>query len=296
MKIISAYVAGFLLAGKTKKLTLIIYVMTLLLALVLAIPFENTIENGAGNSMAFSSLVKDFDYTVYNDFINQYGKAIAPYLSIAVWMGVFYLLFTIFFEGGILTVLRREEDKYSLRTFWEGSAVYFSRFLRLAIYSIVIQVIIAGVIYITIGSIIDSTFSTAENEAVLFYKIAAGVIIHLILFIFILTVTDYAKVMMVEVEGYKPFRTLFRAAGFVIKHFLSTYFLYLSLLIVPILLFILYFKVEGALGMTSGFKIIIIFIIQQLLILSRVFVKVWILGSERGMYRVVGGGIVGGGL
>ena len=287
MKIISSYIAGFLSALRAKKLTLIIYAITLLLALVLAIPFEKTIENEAGNSMAFSSLIKDFDYTVYKDFINQYGKVIDPYISTAVWMGILYLLFTIFFEGGIFTVLRREEDKYSLRLFWEGSAVYFSRFLRLAIYSIIIQVMIAASIYISLGKALESAFDRVESEASMFYIGAAGVLIHLILFIFILTVTDYAKVMMVENAGYKPFKTLFRGMGFVFRHFLSSYFLYLSLLIVPIVLFIVYFSIEGAVGMTSGFKIFIIFIIQQVLIWSRVFIKVWILGSELVLYRKV---------
>ncbi len=78
------------------------------MALIIAIPFSSTIQKEAGSSMAFSALLKDFDYTVYRDFMNHSAMAIQPYISTAIWMGIFYLLFTIFFEGGILKVLKEK--------------------------------------------------------------------------------------------------------------------------------------------------------------------------------------------
>ncbi len=280
MKILSSYFNGFVSAYKVKKLVTTIFLITLFLALILAIPFGNTIKNKAGNSMAFISLIKDFNYPVYKDFMNQYADAIYPFISVAIWTGIFYLLFTIFFEGGILDILIRNERKYSLTTFWGANARYFSRFLRHAIYSIIIQVVIALAVYIPVVNILDSVSATVESEKTLFYIFLTGVIIHLIFFIFILTVTDYAKIMMVENKKYKPFKTLFKSFKFVLKHFLSTYILYLSLLIVPVVLLIVYFGLEAQIGMSTGIQILIILIIQQLFIWCRVFIKIWILGSE----------------
>lgn len=284
MKIISSYFNGFVSAFRAKKLIMIIYLITLLLALVIAIPFGNTITNKGGNSMAYISLLKDFDYTVYKDFMNQYADAIYPFISVAIWTGLFYLLFTIFFEGGILTILIRNERKYSLRIFWEGSARYFYRFFRLAVYSIIIQVIVALAVYIPVINILNAVSDNAESEKTLVYIFSTGIIIHLIFFIFILTVTDYAKLMMVENRKYKPFKTIFRSFGFVFSHFLSTYFLYLTLLIVPVLLYIIYFRLEGEIGMSAAITILLVFLIQQLLIWCRIFIKVWILGSELYLY------------
>ncbi len=284
MKIITSYFNGFVSAYRSKKLVITIYLITLFLALVLAIPFGNMIEKKAGSSMAFISLLKDFNYTVYKDFMNQYAEAVAPFISIAAWAGIFYILFTIFFEGGILVILIRNKRKYSLTTFWEASARYFSRFLRLAIYSLILQAIILFAIYIPLVNIIDSVSGTVESEAALFYILLTGFLIHLIFFIFILIATDYAKIMMVINKEHKPFKTLFKSFGFAFKHFLSTYFLYLSLLIVPVILFIIYFSLEGAIGMSTGIEIFVIFIMQQLLIWCRVFIKIWILGSELFLY------------
>ena len=284
MKILTAYKIGFKSAFRSKKIALLIYLITLCLALSIAIPFGNTIEKEAGNSMAFTSLLKDFDYTVYKDFMNQSSKAIMPYLSVAVWTGLFYIFFTVFFEGGILTILKRSEDKYSLKTFWKGSAEYFLRFFRLAIYSITVQIIIFLAVYIPLVNILDSVFNSAESEVPLFYILISGIVIHIIILIFVLTVTDYAKIMMVENDNYKPFKTFLKSFAFVIRHFPSTYLLYLSLLIFPVLLFIFYFIAEGTIGMSTEAGIFIVFIIQQLFIWCRVFIKIWILGSELNLY------------
>jgi hypothetical protein len=285
MKILTSYTTGFKSAFNTKKLVTTIYVITFLMALMLAIPFRNTIQKEAGNSMAFSTLLKGFDYTVYQDFMNHSGDAIRPYIATAFWLAIFYLLFTIFFEGGILTVLKRKEDKFTLRFFWEASAKYFSRFFRLALYMLITQAIIAVIIFIILAQILSSVYNSAPNEISIFYTFVAGVVTYLLIFIFLLIVSDYAKVMLVENEEYRPFRTILRSFGFSFKHFLSTYFLYLLLLVVPILLYIIYFKLESAIGMTSGFNILVIFIMQQLLIWSRVLTKIWILGSELNLYR-----------
>ena len=284
MKIPRSYINGFISAFKTKKISTTIYLITLSLALITAIPFNNLIGNKAGSSMAFVTLLKDFNFTVYQDFMNKYADAIYPFISVAVWIGLFYLLFTIFFEGGILTILIKNERKYSLTVFWEGSAAYFSRFLRLAIYSLIIQAIVVFAVYMPVINILDSVSDSAESEKVLFYILLTGFLIHIIFFIFILTVTDYAKIMMAENKKYRPFKTLLKSFGFVSRHFLSTYFLYLSLLILPVALFIVYFLLEAEVGMTTGIKIFIVFIIQQLFIWCRVFIKIWILGSELSLY------------
>ena len=284
MKILTSYFNGFVLAYRVKKLVTTIFFITLFLVLILAVPFGSTLEKKAGNSMAFASLLKDFNFTVYRDFMNQFSGSIYPFISIAIWMGVFYLLFTIFFEGGILDILIRNERKHSLTTFWGASARYFSRFLRLAIYSVIIQIVIALAVYIPVVNILDSVSSTAESEKTLFYILLTGVIVHLIFFIFILTVTDYAKIMIVENKKYKPFKTLFKSFGFVLNHLLSTYFLYLILLVAPVVLFILYFGIEAQIVMSTGVRIFIIFVIQQVFIWCRIFIKMWILGSELVLY------------
>ena len=284
MKLLNSYGAGFSQTFNKKKLVTTIYAILLLFALAIAIPFSKTIKIEAGNSMAISKLLNDFNYTVYTDFMREAGKAINPYISIAFWIAVLYLVFTIFFSGGILTLLKDETNDKSLKSFWQGCAIYFWRFFRLALYMIILQFIAFIAVYIPLSAIIVS-ISKTSTEPTIFYTAIAGFIVHLVIFITLLTVTDYAKVMMVRHDEYRPLRTIFRSFGFVFRHLFSTIGLYKSLLIFPVVLFVLYFIVIDKIGMFSGFTIFITFIIQQAFIWLRVYVKVWYLASELDLYN-----------
>ena len=284
MKLLHSYGQGFKQTFSSKKIITILYSILLLLALALAIPFSKTIKVEAGNSMAITKLLNDFNYTVYTDFMREAGKSIKPYISTAFWVAILYLLFTIFFSGGILTFLKNREADKSLKVFWQGCAIYFWRFFRLALYMIILQIIAFAIVYFPLTAIIAS-ISKTSIEPTIFYTAIVGVVIHLILFITLLTVTDYAKIMMIEHEEYRPFRTLVRSFGFVFRHLFSTIGLYKFLLVFPILLFIIYFLVIDKIGMSTGLTIFITFILQQLFIWLRVFVKVWFLASELDLYN-----------
>ena len=148
MKIFTAYKTGLIWAAKSKKMATLIYAITFLFALMLAIPFHATINKIAGNSMEINSMIKGFDYTTYTDFLRTAGHAISPFISAALWFGVLYLIFTVFFAGGVLKILNAENKKFSARLFFENCSVFFFRFLRLAIYLIILQLIFALVVFL----------------------------------------------------------------------------------------------------------------------------------------------------
>ena len=285
MKSLKSYLNGFKAAINTKKLVTLLYSTTLLLTLVIAIPFGKTIENKAGYSGAIHNLLYNYDYTIYSDFMNQYSDAIQPFISTAVWIAVLYLIFTVFFTGGILKILKMNEASYFLSSFWKACAQYFSRFFRLAVYMIILHVILAIIVFLLLSMILDSAYNTVQSEASLFYIALAGVIIYLIFFIYLLAVTDYAKIMMFKYPEYRPLRTIIRAFVFVIKHLFSVFGLYKMLVFFPIILFIVYYFISDAIGMSNGILILLTFLIQQIVIWFRIFTKVWFLGSEMDLFN-----------
>lgn len=283
MKSLNSYGKGFNRTFNNKKMITAIYAVLLLLALTLAVPFGKTLRVESGNSLAISKLLTDFDYTVYTDFMREAGSAIRPYLAIAFWVGVFYFIFTVFFSGGILTLIKENGGTKSLKIFWVGCSEYFWRFLRLALYMLVIQLIAAAIIYIPLYAIISSVGKTSAEPTV-FYIALGGVIIHIMVIVILLAISDYAKIMMIRNQEYRPLRTMIRSFGFVFRHLFSTMGLYKLLLIFPIILFILYFAVIDRIGMTGGLAILITFILQQIFIWLRIYVKVWFLASELDLY------------
>lgn len=286
MKIFKAYSQGFKAAGKSKKTALVIYLITFLFALTLALPFRGMLKQTAGNSMAINSMIKGFDFTTYTDFLRSACHAIEPFVSAVIWSGIFYLVFTIFFAGGVLKILNNGSRKFSAVAFFEGCAEYFFRYLRLAIYLIILQLIFAFIVFIPVSIIAAAAADTAQNEATIFYIVLTGIIVYLLFLVLGLTIGDYAKIILFINGSKKSLKSVWLAARFVIKHFFSTYFLYLILLIAPALLILVYFYLDNAVGMVSASTIFIMFIIQQIFVLARSWIKIWFTGSELSLYKM----------
>ncbi len=286
MKLFKAYSNGFIKAAKLKKMAALIYVITLIMALLLAVPFRTMLGKIAGNTTAINSLVKGFNFSTYSDFLRTAGHALAPFASAAIWFGILYLVFTVFFAGGVLKILTGEDKKFSARIFFESCAAFFFRFLRLAFYLLILQLIFAFIIFMPLGAILGIASGTVQNEASLFYTALAGIVIYLFFFLFILTIGDYAKIIIFINDSPKSFKSVWLSVKFVFKHFFSTYFLYLLLLIAPVLMFLIYFFLDSTIGMISGFTILVMFLIQQILVWLRTWIKIWFLGSELSLYEL----------
>jgi hypothetical protein len=263
----------------------LIYTVILLMALIIVLPFHSAVSGQAGNSMALHSLLKQFNYTIYTDFMHSAGKIINPLLYTAVWMGIFYFLVTVFFSGGILSSLSKKDGKFSAANFLAVSGEYFFRFLRLGIYLLIIIFFIAIAIFLPLGKILSSNYDTTQSEASLFYISIAGAFVFAIFFLLILLIGDYAKIILFNTDSRKVIRTIGKSVKFVFRHLFGTYCLYLLILLVLILSFIIYFVLENVIGMVSGITIFIVFLIQQAFIWLRILIKIWFLGSEVSFYN-----------
>lgn len=287
MKILNAYFIGFNSAVKLKKMATVIYPVIFLLALIIAVPFHSALLNQAGNTMELQPLLKQFNFTVYADFMNSSGKIVKALIPAAIWMGIFYSLFTVFFTGGILNVLKDESLKFSAGNFFSGCGKYFFRYLRMGIYLLIVQILIGVIVFLPLSLILASNYETTLNEASLFYIFVTGVIIYLLLFILVLIIGDYAKIILYNNDSKKVIKSIYSAFKFTFRHLFGIYLLYILILATPVLLFVIYFLLDNTIGMVSGFTIFVMFIIQQAFIWLRVLVKVWFLGSELTFYSLI---------
>ncbi|MCP5064664.1 MAG: hypothetical protein GY936_19690 [Ignavibacteriae bacterium] len=280
MKILKAYIKGLASALSTLRMSMLIFFFTLLIGLMITIPFKNTLTYMVGHSMLPSLLLNDFDYTSYEDIIRNLGDVLKPFTQIMFWVGLVYLIFSIFFAGGILNIFQNEDNKFSIKSFFEGCGKYFFRFLRLSVIVIILNIIITLIVYIPLGMVISHFAETVESEASLFYIGVGGVVIYLVLLILSLIISDYTKIKLVTGNTTKVFRTFWHSIKFTFRHFFGTYTLYVLLTIVPILFFVIYYFIDSTIGMTSGITIVVMFLIQQLFIWVRVVSKIWFYSSQ----------------
>ncbi|MBD2752398.1 hypothetical protein [Spirosoma validum] len=276
---------------RSAKLLWLLYVITLVLGLVAALPFYNTLKVEDQNSLAFLDLLNGFDYTIFSDFMHRSKRVIAPLMSVSRWLGLVYVFLSIFFAGGILarftqfTALRSPEP-FSVGMFWQASSYYVGRFLRLFGVTLLF-VIIGGGLWLVLGTLIGVALSDTFTERGQFWIGLIFFILFALTATFFLCIGDYAKVLMVQEDEHKAFRAFGRAGRLVLRNVGKTYGLYFLLILIGTGFFGIYFLIDDAILMSGWLTILLMLVVQQTLIFARVGLKVWSLGTAYAIYQVL---------
>ena len=269
---------------RSRPMLAVLYGATLTLGLLVALPFFSTLGAETGNSLVPLQLLTGFDYTVYSDFMAQSQKAISPLLRVGRWMGLVYVLINAFFSGGILYRFAQPGVSFRMVDFWRASSTYFRRYLGLLGVT-ALFVFSAGFIWLVIGSLAIIGVEDTLTERGLFWIGFGFFMLFVMSVTLVLCIGDYAKVLMFREDETNAFRAFGRASGLVRRNLPATYVPYLLLMAVGAGLFGLYFLIDDLVGMNNWPTIIIMVVVQQAFILSRVIVKVWNLGV---VYAVCG--------
>ncbi len=278
MNIFIAYKEGFKNTGKHLPMVFLIYIINLILALSIAIPFFSLLKDGFGHSMAHEKLMQGFNYTVISDFIKHPGKiltALNPALKTAILL---FFIVSIFLTGGILNNLR--SNRYLASDFFTGAAYYFYRFLRLSIYMIILQLIFAVAVYLPMGLIIGGVMDSLTTEKAIIFIVEIAIIIHLFFMGLLIMISDYTKFRIVLSDTNRVLAALWKSTRFVFNHFLRTYGLFLLLFISVAAWIGLYFGIKSIVGFTTTAGLIIMFFVQQIFMLGRSWFRIWLFDSQ----------------
>lgn len=263
-----------------------LYALTLALGLLVALPFYTTLLAEDQNSRAFLTLLDGFNYTVYSDFMHRSERVISPLLRVSRWLGVLYILLSLFFAGGILYTFSQPVGRFRTSNFWSVCGAYFSRFARL--FGVVFLFLLAGAgVWLVVGSLIGIALSDALTEAGLFN---IGVLFFLLFALtatLILCIGDYAKVLMFVDDERNAFRAFGRAGRLVLRSLGRTYGLYWLFIGLGTGLFGIYFLIDDLIPMRNWPTILLMFVCQQGLTLARTALKVWWLGTAYRLYSTL---------
>lgn len=261
----------------------LIYAITLVLGLLAALPFYNTMLAEDQNSRAFLNLLDGFDYTVYSDFMHRSERALSPLMSVGRWLGVLYIFLSIFFAGGILMLFSPSSQRVSRGEFMAVCSAYIGRYVRL--FGVVGLFVLAGaVIWLVMGVLVGFLLSDAFTERGLFWIGILFFGLFVLSATLILCIGDYAKILMFRHDEQRALRAFGQAGRFVLRNLTRTYGLYWLFIGLGTALFGLYFLLDGLILMQNWFTILLMFIVQQMLIFGRVGIKVWSLGAASNMY------------
>lgn len=276
---------------RSARLLVLLYGITLVLGLLVALPFYNTLTVEDQNSLAFLNLLDGFDYTVFSDFMHRSRRTLAPLMSVGRWMGILYVFLSVYFSGGILARFTqapapRATDSFSVGLFWQACGYYAGRFLRLFGVTFLFVLVGAG-LWLVIGSLVGVALSDTLTERGLFWTGLLFFVLFALTATFVLCIGDYAKVMMVREDKTNAFRAFGRAGRLVLRHIGKTYGLYCLLILIGTGLFGIYFLIDGAILMSGWLTILLMFVVQQALVFARVGLKVWSLGTACYVYETL---------
>ena len=282
MNIPKAYIGGFQKAAKSPRMLFILYFSNLVMALLLALPFMGFLKNSFGSSALFESLLEGFNFTAFSNLMYYNSDGILAILGSIKWLILAYFLLNVFLTGGIIRTLNKE--KFTTNNFFSGAAYNFFRFLGLSVIVTLVQVLFILLVYVPLGIIFDSLGDKLVSEISYYYWAIGGFVFHLLIFLLISMIGDYAKFYLVLNDSFNIFKGFWKGIRYVFSRFLKTYFLYLFLLFIPAVVMYLYWYYEKDMKMATGVGILIVFALQQAFIFLRVFLRVWVLSSQFKMY------------
>jgi hypothetical protein len=195
---------------------------------------------------------------------------------------IFFLHY--FFAGGILKYFDGLEIKNKAQTFFAAAAKYFFCLLRLGIYTLLVQVLFFALIAVIFSTVFERNSDSAA-EPVLFTIMIFWFAVHVLFFVLISIVSDYAKIILVRENSKSVWSAIWNGFKFTIRKIYFTLPLYIILLVFPLALTGIYLLIEKSVSMENGITILLLLVIQQFYIWTRIFAKAWILGSEYDMYN-----------
>ncbi len=277
MNIFRAYINGFRLTMRNHKMLFFLYAVNILTALILVVPFFQTLKIAANNTVEIESLLTGFDFNFFVDLAQTSAQKFLNIFSSLKWIVLVYWLLSIFFLGGIIKVFNK--DKFSWRAFFVGSFKYFLRFLFISLIFLILQVLLFLMIWIPFVLATGVTKDLITNEQNLFIIAGILIIFHGILSVTLQMASDYSKYYLVF-ENKNIFRAILSGFGFVSRNYYKTFSIFIVNQIVPVFAFYIYFNLSRDITTQTIVGIVIMFIIQQIYIFCRIIFKTWRYASE----------------
>lgn len=281
MDISRSYFVGFKHVVKQHKMWLILYFVQFLFAGLILLPLRAQFEKLLSHRSIGEEIVNGLGAHFYIEFFNHFKQIISSEMTLLLVGGFIYLASTIFFNGGIYSILLRDEP-FSAKEFFGNSGAYFGRFIRLFLISIPFF-IAALIIDALLGSWFKWIGGDSEPTRVLLWIV--GKVILLVLIGYISMVFDYAKIRTVFQERKDMWKTVFRAFGFTFQNFSKTVGLYLFLTVTALIIFLLYTLPGQLIAASTSIGIILFFLWQQLYAFCRIGIRMLFASAQIQLYR-----------
>lgn len=268
---------------RNAKFILLLWGTNALAAFILTTPIYYLLIDNLNHSLMSDKLALDFDFTWYIQFRNIYESSIGeiPFLIYGVF-GV-YVLVQIFFVGGLISIFNFPEKNHTVDFFF-GGVKYWFRFTKIVLISLLFYML-AFTIHDYLGRLIEWGFSETESQMADFiFRLARYIL--LVFFIGLITlVSDYSKVHLAIIDTHKIFNSISQAIRFIKYNFNKVFTVFLIIAVIGAAGAILYNLLEVFIPRSPFYFLILSFLLQQMLIIFRLFIRMYFCATEVMLYK-----------
>ncbi|MCI0620853.1 MAG: hypothetical protein L0387_04140, partial [Acidobacteria bacterium] len=289
--------SGLQQVRKSAEFILLMYAISVLVALPLALHIRAEIKTSLNNSVVHENLRQGFDFAWYwqafprQGLAETFGPLVVGALPIVSnlerlldgemlntnWIilagGILFLLSWTFLNGGILDRYLNPEDSRTPGRFMSSCERYFFRFSRLllvsaASYYFVFKYVVSPLHkWIADGAKETTSETTVMLRVMGIYVLAGGILILCGILL------DYARIILVAEDRRSVLVSCLSSIRFVLRYPISTLSLYVFLLIVSGLVVFLYALAAPGPKQTSWSSLLMAFALGQAYLVVRLFCK-----------------------
>lgn len=275
---------------KNAKFILLMWGTNALSAFLLSLPLYYLLINNLNHSLMSDKLAVEFDFIWLIQFMNIYDSSIGEIPFMIFSLVAVYILIQIFYNGGLISVFNLPEKNHTVDFFF-GGVKYWLRFTKVVLISLIFFAL-AFIVHKYLGLLIEWGFSETENQMADFI-IRLGRYILLIFFIGLVTmVSDYSKVRIAIHDSAEIFNSIYNAIRFIKLNFAKVFTVFLIIACIGAAGAILYNIVEIFIPRTPFYFLVVSFIVQQMLIIFRLFIRMYFFATEVHLYKDLSADVV----
>jgi hypothetical protein len=282
--------SGFDRANKQWPLALLLLVINIVSALGLVLPVYGMLDQSLGRSLLGEQSLEVPDVNWLTGFLWANRGSIESLSSAIVWVAAGYMLLQAVLAAGVLETLA-VGDRFSLRMFLYGFIRHGWKFLCLFGLALVVYFVIfwvfnglltEGVWFI--GGLENWTRNWASEGAVFVLYLVKNLLLGAALLLAVM-VFDYAKIRLVLERTSNVLTASWWAVRFVRARWRLALGVFYGLGLAGAMLVGLYLGIEAVLPATSLWWVLLLFVLQQLSLFSRFWLRVAFYAAQMEVYK-----------
>lgn len=187
-----------------------VFAVNFILAAVGGTAARVTFSKVLDHSLASTDIAGHLNLTRYFELISMPEVQFAPMAAASYATQLIFLIFMLFILGGVLVVYR-EDRKLTTAEFFENCGLYFWRFVRLTLLSLIPFGLCFAFYQGVVSKVADKISEASAFESYSFWTHLIGGFIFILLFLWVRLWFDVAQVRAVAQNERRMFRNVLRA-------------------------------------------------------------------------------------